>query len=1189
MQKIFILFLTVLFTVGCLNAQRDRNVDSNTDGKTDLADFVKFTSSFGKETPVTGTGLEQFEAALTQELWESEDLDWVNWVVNNSCATRIHYEMWSDAQRQQHIDEYDIDVVDFWSGASMNRGDYMRQRGVGVLLGSDYEYQEAIGPMFNHGPFHFEDNEPAIKENGTVALRWPWKAWYMDPLAPKWGEVVSQGVVRHVDYADGVFQDNVGVAINGNGGGNYGIQANKKFIKYLKNRFTAQQIAQMGLNNLDNFSIREYVVAKRAGGMDNSRMQTEPVIHEFIRFQYIEHMLRWIETVEQARKLAAQQDNPIPVLHPQLPGGWGPRVQGMSVSPYADVSGMETSSLIQRCFIDNISGETRLPYKVGLASGNFKRPIFNKPYPIGKMGEEKRLPSAVVLSEGHANGGVPMYTTFGGQPLENSDPLDPGAAALDANRHHSAFVGKYRTLFTDRKPVADVALLLSLPSVMWRNCASIQTDMKHNESMNIVSRLLSDNHIPFDIVMAGHPDVYDDTENLKRLEGYSTVILPDADCLSNKHIKALVDVVSRGDKLILWGTVATKDEEMANRRSPAFDTLKNKKPQQVVSISSGLADSYKNGDISAGQQILTLMDIPNPLIQVDAPETLWFNIWRYGGGAMKSVQMVNYDINTEGTDFSPVSSFTLKLRKFDEDDFDTAKFYYADHLTPAAAPPEPVDLQLSSEGDYWKVTVPAFDIFGVVALGNSGEIETRFAASELRKRYERLKIALRCKGANSEGYINNLKTAKGLLLQIQGKQFQSSMVSKIPQINSLADGLASNLSSLTGDITSTLAIHRDQIYSISAYMMFDFGASSTIPGWYAVDVSTNYTPSRKYGWTQINRAVSKERNKPNWVWRNFIRSQNPVEYATDYPGNNAFPYPNPETNPGKFRVDLPNGEYIVTVLSGDYTEIPSANGVANEGRAGNTYVRVNGEMVLCGDRLFSGYYQQKAFKTSVTNGFLELEFYGDNTGPLYHNSIEWLVNGLIIQRVNQEPTSLAKATMEKSELVGQAAVRNWLVVGPFDDDGCTGIDEVFGPEQNYQPSQSYTGKNGIITWQEIPTLTGSYPYIDFAGITGDIDEVAAFALTFVYCPENMEAEVIASTTQRGQIFLNGELVIEDRLSNGLVFAECSNKLQFNQGWNTIMIKSVHYWSTDWSAQLSLISKDGKPLKDIDGVIIKADK
>ena len=147
----------------------------------------------------------------------SADTEWVNWCVVNVCPARVYLETWrSDEKRMKLYRDFDPDVVDWWSGVVLNRGDFFTMRGVAVSSPTAYEYQEAIGPMWGYALKLFRASGAALRENGGWATFPKTKyggAHMMCLNAPKWRNTVEQGMVRAAALGDSVTQDNIGCPV----------------------------------------------------------------------------------------------------------------------------------------------------------------------------------------------------------------------------------------------------------------------------------------------------------------------------------------------------------------------------------------------------------------------------------------------------------------------------------------------------------------------------------------------------------------------------------------------------------------------------------------------------------------------------------------------------------------------------------------------------------------------------------------------------------------------------------------------------------------------------------------------------------------------------------------------------------------------------------------------------------------
>ena len=81
------------------------------------------------------------------------------------------------------------------------------------------------------------------------------------------------------------------------------------------------------------------------------------------------------------------------------------------------------------------------------------------------------------------------------------------------------------------------------------------------------------------------------------------------------------------------------------------------------------------------------------------------------------------------------------------------------------------------------------------------------------------------------------------------------------------------------------------------------------------------------------------------------------------------------------------------------------------------------------------------------------------------------------------------------------------------DHDCEGLTISFGPEKNDDLNITYKGKNGkSIKWQRNTQPVNQAPRVPLNRIYNDINEVAGFVQTKVYCPKAMDAVLLASAS-----------------------------------------------------------------------------
>lgn len=1389
--------------------------DINGDCIVNMEDLQVFVMDWLAENPLL-TGTERL-STLKDSHFKSEDHEWANWVVTTASPTRIHFTSWTDTQRQAFLDDYCPDHIDEWAGPSVNRGDFCTMRGIAANTTHEYGANEDLNELRNHSTSVMLDNGICRKMNGQLANGGWDGSFLMCHNAPKWMELAWQSSGRQSVYGDSIFHDKLGTMLSEMDQG-FCPWCNRRFIDYMTTYFTPTQLAAWGFDP-DTFDLTTHLIAQKQI-RNAEQLLEEPIIHEYIRFQWRDHLFALTSIVDNYHQNAAKAGRPIPAFFGNLESNSGLRPTPAAMSAITDIVWSEQSHAYQRPLDPAIQAYSTLLWKLQRAASHYRKATWSIQYqaappevwPYG-FGADKKYPTALTLAEASANGGV-ICQSWSATPFYNQSISE---TLLEGHRHHAKFVTQNRGLFVDRTSVVYHALVYSMPSVFWRFCYKLTVSRPHITHYAAAGRLLEDSHIPYNVVMLGHKDVFDDTKDLASLEKYNTIILPHADCISDRQADRIKQCVRAGAKLVLWAAenVGTRDEELAVRPAPVFaDLIANPGSGVVEQIGTAQAAQYiETGQ--AGTLTAQVAGTGNPVVQTTLPETVWFCLWKHGAGPMMSLQMFNNDIDVESDTYTPVTNFTVTLSEPDGVDFTGVHYYNTGYTgTPQTAP---TPLAFTHSGDAIVVTVPQLDMFGILVFSVDNELSARMTAAATRNAYEKVKIALRCPGQNSANYAALLADSKTLLNQIQGDVRVTDFASLIPLLQSQNTQLQTALNTITTTQQNILSNAANAAANITAYKKFDFGESGTPSGWTQVTSTTEYTTTLGYGWQEgqmepgtvqrtetfsgdpefafpddmdlrdwiygnydsdwgtdlsqasfnqagqlllksnkkeasqsltynvfadvtnwemevtfkplgpagggfflinasngaasygrfqvyfgkdggadlkvlggssgwtvlntlnlgtmpnsvtvrlawnnttkkigayygINGAAAAttllpaypqgytqgtpvgntqlmlrnmewglgttstpgnytyeilldhwtfegdlrptvgtavNRGNPDTLHRDFIRSKDPIDYASGYTGNSHFPYTEPPVNPGDFKVNLPNGEYFVTVITGDWSEFRTATGgPSNEGRTAMTAVEAEGIPVLYGDRLESGYFQNRCFRTIITDGQLNLRFSGAFVGPLYCNPIEWLVNAVIIQTPVQTLTPAAQAYLAKADLLSGSAIRNWSVIGPFDDDDCRGLEILYGPEQSADTGLTYEGKNGTVAWQTLPALGGGAPAVLLQNYFADVNETAGFALSHVYCPSDMQAVLVCSISQLGVVYVNHQPVFTDRLAIGLVPDEQYIPISLHSGWNSIMIKTLNHWGTAWSLWAGLLTENRQqPLMTQPGIIISAE-
>ena len=110
---------------------------------------------------------------------EQGDLEWTKWVrvswwAGNSQPAWLD----RDAAREYALESLQPDIVDWYQGLDMNRGQFFRKRGIAVCTGSSWEYDQDFamqtdGPGFSTE--HFLGNGIDQNEDGSPVYQEHWQ------------------------------------------------------------------------------------------------------------------------------------------------------------------------------------------------------------------------------------------------------------------------------------------------------------------------------------------------------------------------------------------------------------------------------------------------------------------------------------------------------------------------------------------------------------------------------------------------------------------------------------------------------------------------------------------------------------------------------------------------------------------------------------------------------------------------------------------------------------------------------------------------------------------------------------------------------------------------------------------------------------------------------------------------------
>ncbi len=560
--------------------------------------------------------------------------------------------------REKIIQDFRPDMLDWYSSVH-NEDGFFTKRGIRVS-GGGAEYQEVPLALYDK----FKDGGIAGLLNGQEAtydytyLGWG-KGYYVCHNAPDWHDYQKNSILGKVPFSDTIGQDNIGSPgfeqWHGAGGA-FCPFCKKKFREYLLNKYSSEGLGKLGIGRIETFDIAEYIIKEKGYPTDETILE-DAIIREYIKFQYLSNLETWEDIVRAAKAKAAELGKSLPVYGNQW-GLWGERPYSVILSRLVDVVWIEAGAqpFPEAHYLPSRTAMGPLTYKVGLASGLHRKPV----WVWCEAQQEKKDVLKIVLAESQANGGVAIL-------LLHQAMRQASTGGYDTLKEYADFLHRNRPLFLNRENVANVGLVYSIPTLFWRSFPALNlTGYWQKRCFSGIAAALEHSHIPYEVVIFGHPELWDDSEMLNRLSHYKALILPGVDCLSDRQSEALASFVEAGGRLIVSGRTGLRDEDCNKRPNPSISALDGR----TIKIGEeNLINFYRKiearlvpdeADIRLFREAVLHALGEHRLLETNAPPCVSTNIWRLKDKTC--VHLLNYGLDLAGHKCLPARNIQIRIR-----------------------------------------------------------------------------------------------------------------------------------------------------------------------------------------------------------------------------------------------------------------------------------------------------------------------------------------------------------------------------------------------------------------------------------------------------------------------------------------------------------------------------------------------
>ncbi|MCB9614523.1 MAG: DUF3857 domain-containing protein [Sandaracinus sp.] len=162
-------------------------------------------------------------------------------------------------------------------------------------------------------------------------------------------------------------------------------------------------------------------------------------------------------------------------------------------------------------------------------------------------------------------------------------------------------------------------------------------------------------------------------------------------------------------------------------------------------------------------------------------------------------------------------------------------------------------------------------------------------------------------------------------------------------------------------------------------------------------------------------------------------------------------------------------------------------------------------------------------------------------------------------------------------------LRQWRVIGGFDDEGKQGFARAYPPEElRNRPvvdDAAYAGREREVRWRLYPEELTRYGYVDFDATLRPFENACGYAETFVHVERARPMGLFVGAGGAMKVWVNGDEVLSDSVYRGPAMERSAAIFGARQGWNRVLVK-VCVQSRRWGFYARLGEADGSAPRDV---------
>ncbi|MHC4600926.1 MAG: DUF3857 domain-containing protein, partial [Planctomycetota bacterium] len=214
--------------------------------------------------------------------------------------------------------------------------------------------------------------------------------------------------------------------------------------------------------------------------------------------------------------------------------------------------------------------------------------------------------------------------------------------------------------------------------------------------------------------------------------------------------------------------------------------------------------------------------------------------------------------------------------------------------------------------------------------------------------------------------------------------------------------------------------------------------------------------------------------------------------------------------------------------------------------------------------------------TGLAAAAMDAAVAGDH--PVASAQVAWMRAGGLLRK--------GKIGEAEAEAASLGFLREWAVIGPFENEGEAGFHEAYGPEKGLKSRTGFMdykvahdGKQGKCRWYVVGQKHPLH-LLDLKKLFRLTDNVCAYACTYVRAPEPLVASLRLGSEGAVKVWVNGSLRFAGDTYRAASLDQDVAGLALAEGWNEVLVKTCQK-KGPWTLRVRLTRPDGSPVEDVE--------